>query len=149
MHPTSKKSLIWEKLTCGSWDTARTPRPLDPKNQKPQLKDKYFDGALGWSTRDRRMQAMLQNKTLNRRAIANLVSVFSPEALADLVYVADSSLVTSPNLAVLHQKGLGLISRRLGTPMVGRIAARSRCGATRLNTGSPTKRASSMVCVMA
>jgi hypothetical protein len=40
------------------------------------------------------MQAMLQNKTLNHRAIANLVCGFSPEALADIVYVTDSSLVT-------------------------------------------------------
>ena len=55
------------------------------------------------------------DKTLNRRAIADLVKAFSPEALADLVYVADSSLVTSPNLAVLRQKGLALISRCPGT----------------------------------
>ena len=51
------------------------------------------------------------DKALNRRAIADLAAAFSPEAMADLVYVADSSLVTGDNLTALHQQGLAFISR--------------------------------------
>lgn len=51
------------------------------------------------------------DKTLNHRMIDDLVAAFSPQELQDLVYVADSSLVTGPNLAALRQVGLRFISR--------------------------------------
>ena len=51
------------------------------------------------------------DKTLNRRALAELAEAFAPEALRDLVYVADSSLVTGENLTALREMGLPFISR--------------------------------------
>ena len=51
------------------------------------------------------------DKTLNRRAITELAAAFSPEAMRDLICVADSSLVNEDNFAAVHAMDLPLITR--------------------------------------
>lgn len=51
------------------------------------------------------------DKRLNRQQIDRLVQAFSPEALQDLVYIADSALVTGPNLAALAATPMAWLSR--------------------------------------
>ncbi len=51
------------------------------------------------------------DKTLNRRMVDDLVAEFSPRELQDLIYVADSSSVTGPNLAALRDAHLRFILR--------------------------------------
>lgn len=62
------------------------------------------------------------DKTLNRRMIEELVAAFSPQELQDLIYVADSSLVTGPNLAGLRQAQIRFISRCPSTFAVAQAA---------------------------
>lgn len=51
------------------------------------------------------------DKRLNREQIDRLVQAFSPAALQDLVYVADSALVTGPNLEALAATEMRWLSR--------------------------------------
>ena len=51
------------------------------------------------------------DKTLNRAMIDRLIEALSPDQLRDLIYVADSALVTGPNLARLAAYNLQFISR--------------------------------------
>ncbi|MGC8474412.1 MAG: hypothetical protein ACP5PW_08430, partial [Candidatus Dormibacteria bacterium] len=51
------------------------------------------------------------DKRLNRHQIARIVQAFSPEALRDLVYIADSALVTGPNLDTRAAADLAWLSR--------------------------------------
>jgi transposase len=51
------------------------------------------------------------DKTLNAEMIDRLVQALTPEQLRDLIYVADSALVTGPNLAQLESAGIRFVSR--------------------------------------
>jgi hypothetical protein len=51
------------------------------------------------------------DKTLNAEMIDRLVQALTPEQLRDLIYVADSALVTGPNLARLERAGIRFVSR--------------------------------------
>ena len=51
------------------------------------------------------------DKRLNRDQLDRIVRAFSPEALRDLVYIADSALVTGPNLDALAAADLAWLSR--------------------------------------
>ncbi len=90
------------------------PRYGHSKDHRPDLKQLILsvlvtgDGVIYQGSVD---AGNASDKALNRRAIADLAAAFSPEAMADLVYVADSSLVTADNLAALRQQGLAFISR--------------------------------------
>lgn len=97
----------------------RTAPPAIPKrgyskDHRPDLKQLLLsvlvngDGVICMGSVD---AGNASDKTLNRRAIAELVAAFSPEAMRDLIYVADSSLVTEDNLATLHASDLALITR--------------------------------------
>lgn len=63
------------------------------------------------------------DKRLNREQIDRLVQAFSPAALQDLVYVADSALVTGPNLEALAATGMHGLSR---LPDTFRVAATAK-----------------------
>ena len=51
------------------------------------------------------------DKTLNAEMVAALDDYFSPTQLRQLVYVADSALVTGPNLELLAERQLRFLSR--------------------------------------
>ena len=51
------------------------------------------------------------DKRLNRAQIDRIVQAFSPEALRDLVYIADSALVTGPHLDALAAAAITWLSR--------------------------------------
>ncbi|MCY0879288.1 MAG: hypothetical protein OWU84_10145 [Firmicutes bacterium] len=51
------------------------------------------------------------DKTLNTARIDRLVDALSPAPWRELIYVADSALVTSPNLARLERAGIPCVSR--------------------------------------
>ena len=94
------------------------------KDHRPDLKQLIMsvlvngDGAICLGSVD---AGNASDKALNRRVLAELAEAFTPEALHDLVYVADSSLVTDDNLAALREMGLSFISRCPGT--YGAVAA--------------------------
>nr|WP_278281301.1 IS1634 family transposase [Sulfobacillus thermosulfidooxidans] len=51
------------------------------------------------------------DKTLNAEMVDRVVAAMEPEQLAQLIYVADSALVTGPNLARLDHQGVAFVSR--------------------------------------
>ncbi len=51
------------------------------------------------------------DKTLNTAMIDQLAQALAPDALQQLIYVADSALVTGPNLSRLADAHLAFISR--------------------------------------
>lgn len=51
------------------------------------------------------------DQKLNREMVAELCQSFSPQELGELVYVADSALVSGPNLEALHRANLRFLSR--------------------------------------
>ena len=63
------------------------------------------------------------DKRLSRDQMDRIVRAFSPEALRDLVYIADSALVTGPNLDALAAADLAWLSR---LPDMFGVAARAK-----------------------
>lgn len=53
----------------------------------------------------------LDDKSWNKNLIENLAENITPEILKDMVYVADSALVTSANLSLIENQKLKFISR--------------------------------------
>lgn len=107
-----------EVLDAESSDVRKAP-PAVPKrgyskDHRPDLKQLILsvlvngDGVICLGAVD---AGNASDKTLNRRALAELADAFAPEALRDLVYVADSSLVTGENLTALRDMDLTFISR--------------------------------------
>ncbi len=77
------------------------------------------------------------DKRLNRQQIDRLVQAFSPEALHDLVYIADSALVTGPNLDALAAIPLAWLSR---LPDTFGVAATAKAAAWAAATWIPVGR---------
>lgn len=70
------------------------------------------------------------DKTLSAAMIDRLVDALSPDQLRELIYVADSALVTIPNLARLESRGPPIC-----IPVSGDV--RGRRGRGRLDSGEP------------
>jgi len=51
------------------------------------------------------------DKKANGEMVKELCRMFSPEELCHLVYVADSALISGPNLRLMHKIGLSFLSR--------------------------------------
>lgn len=66
------------------------------------------------------------DKKLNGDVVDAICQLFAPDQLRQLVYVADSALVTGPNLHKLQQKGLQFLSR---LPETYRVAAEVKAAA--------------------
>nr|WP_242940642.1 IS1634 family transposase [Sulfobacillus thermosulfidooxidans] len=101
------------------------PRRGHSKDRRPDLKQVLLtvfvngEGVLRFGSV---ASGNTSDKTLNRRMIEELVAAFSPQELHDVIYVADSSLVTKPNLAGLRQANLRFISRCPSTFAVAQTA---------------------------
>lgn len=120
-YPHAEEAVEDRTPTASEADTqdVRTAPPAVPKrgyskDHRPDLKQLLLsvlvngDGLICMGSVD---AGNASDKTLNRRAIAELAAAFSPEAMRDLIYVADSSLVTEDNLTALHAMDLPLITR--------------------------------------
>ncbi len=114
MHfDTTSRSLYGDYPTA---DGARgvTPRHGHSKDHRDDLKQILFtwfvnrDGVPLMGTVE---DGNRSDKRLNRHQIDRIVQAFSPEALRDLVYIADSALVTGPNLDALVAAEIAWLSR--------------------------------------
>ncbi|SMC03499.1 Transposase [Sulfobacillus thermosulfidooxidans DSM 9293] len=76
----------------------------------------------------------LSDKTLNAEMIAALDDYFSPQQLQQLVYVADSALVTGPNLKAMADRSLRFLSR---CPDTFRAAQEAKTAALAANAWVP------------
>ena len=116
-------------LTSGHFDTtSRTlygdfahtesadPRPAygHSKDHRPDLKQvvlTLFVNGQGVPLFGGVASGNQSDKTLNAEMIEHLLAAFGPDQLHDLIYVADSALVTGPNLARLTDQQIPFISR--------------------------------------
>nr|WP_242848409.1 IS1634 family transposase [Sulfobacillus thermosulfidooxidans] len=76
----------------------------------------------------------LSDKILNAEMIAALDDYFSPQQLQQLVYVADSALITGPNLKAMADRSLRFLSR---CPETFRAAHDAKTAALAANTWVP------------
>lgn len=53
----------------------------------------------------------LDDKSWNKNLLENLAENFTPEILKDMIYVADSALVTNTNLSLIEKRKIKFISR--------------------------------------
>ena len=96
---TTSRSLYGEYPTADGTRGA-TPRHGHSKDHRPDLKQILVpcfvnrDGVPLMGTVE---DGNRSDKRLNRDPMARIVQAFSPEALRDLVYIADSALVTGPH----------------------------------------------------
>lgn len=119
IRPTGMHFDTTSRSLYGAYSTADgtagvTPRYGHSKDHRDDLKQILFtcfvnrEGVPLMGTVE---EGNRSDKRLNREQIDRLVQAFSPEALQDLVYVADSALVTEPNLEALAATGMRWLSR--------------------------------------
>ena len=117
------------------------------KDHRPDLKPLIMsvwvngDGAICLGSVD---AGNASDKALNRRVLAELAEAFTPEALHDLVYVADSTLVTTPTWLPCARWAYRLYRvARASTapwPLRGRPSAPSRSGGMPPTTARSSRR---------
>ncbi len=114
MHfDTTSRSLYGDYPTADGAHGV-TPRHGHSKDHRDDLKQILFTCFVnreGVPLRGTVEDGNRSDKRLNRHQIARIVQAFSPEALRDLVYIADSALVTGPNLDALAAAEIAWLSR--------------------------------------
>lgn len=94
-------------------------KPVQPKHghskdHRPDLKQilfKLFVNREGIPLFAEVRDGNLSDKTANREMISELCRLFSPEELRNMVYVADSALVTGKNLEAMREREIAFLSR--------------------------------------
>ena len=111
----------WDRTSCSlmgdypGTDTARVkPAHGHSKAHRPDLKQLLLtlfvnrEGVPLFGTVE---SGQRSDKTLNGEMLDRLVKAMAPEQLAQLIYVADSALITGPNLARLARQQIAFVSR--------------------------------------
>lgn len=114
MHWDSTSRALYGRYPTADGVHGVTPRQGHSKDHRPDLKQILFTCFVnrdGVPLMGRVEDGNRSDKRLNAEQIAQLVAAFSPEALQDLVYIADSALVTGPNLDALDAAGMTWLSR--------------------------------------
>ncbi len=129
MHfDTTSRSLYGEYPTADG-TAGVTPRHGHSKDHRDDLKQILFtcfvnrEGVPLMGTVE---DGNRSDKRLNRQQIDRIVRAFSPATMQDLVYIADSALVTGPNLDALAATPLAWLSR---LPDTFGAAARAKAAA--------------------
>ncbi len=140
MHfDTTSRSLYGDYATADG-RAGVTPRHGHSKDHRDDLKQILFtcfvnrEGVPLMGTVE---DGNRSDKRLNRQQIDRIVRAFSPEALQDLVYIADSALVTGPNLAALAATPMAWLSR---LPDTFGVAATAKAAAWAADTWIPVGR---------
>ncbi|MCY0877993.1 MAG: DUF4277 domain-containing protein [Firmicutes bacterium] len=116
------------------------PASGDSKDRRPDLKPRLMtlfvnhEGVPLFGTVE---SGHRSDKTLNTARIDRLVEALSPAELQGLIYVADSALVTSPNLARLERAGIQFVSR---CPETFAAVAAAKAAAWAADAGIPVGR---------
>ena len=111
----------WDSTSCsltgvynGSDEADVHPAYGHSKDYRPDLKQlllTLFVNAEGVPMFGTVESGNRSDKTLNGDMLDRLVEAMAPEQLAQLIYVADSALVTGPNLARLSTQAIAFVSR--------------------------------------
>ena len=137
MHfDTTSRSLYGDYPTADGAHGV-TPRHGHSKDHRDDLKQILFTCFVnreGVPLRGTVEDGNRSDKRLNRHQIARIVQAFSPEALRDLVYIADSALVTGPHLDALAAAAITWLSR---LPDTFGVAATRKPPPGRRTRGSP------------
>jgi transposase len=117
----SLESSHWDSTSCSltgdypqSDEAAVKPAHGHSKAHRPDLKQLLLtlfvnrDGVPLFGTVE---SGQRSDKTLNGEMLDRLVEAMAPEQLAQLIYVADSALVTGPNLTRLATQQIAFVSR--------------------------------------
>ena len=114
MHWDSTSRSLYGRYPTADGAHGVTPRHGHSKDHRPDLKQILFTCFVnrdGVPLMGRVEGGNRSDKRLNGEQIAYVVTAFSPAALQDLIYIADSALVTGPNLEALHAAGITWLSR--------------------------------------
>ena len=114
MHGDSTSRSLYGRYPTADGPAGVVPRHGHSKDHRPDLKQILFTCFVnrdGVPLMGRVEDGNRSDKRLNREQIARVVAAFSPEALQDLIYIADSALVTGPNLDPWHAAGIPWLSR--------------------------------------
>ena len=110
---STSRSLYGRYPTADGAPGAR-PRHGHAKDHRPDLKQIRFTCFVnrdGVPLMGRVEDGNRSDKRLNGEQIARVVAAFRPEALQDLVYIADAALVTGPHREAWHAAGTAWLSR--------------------------------------
>ncbi len=114
-------SSHWDSTSCsltgeypGGEQASVHPAHGHSKNHRPDLKQlllTLFVNREGVPLLGSVESGQRSDKTLNGAMLDRLVEAMAPDQLAQLIYVADSALVTGPNLARLAAQKIAFVSR--------------------------------------
>lgn len=132
IRPTGMHFDTTSRSLYGAYPTADgtagvAPRYGHSKDHRVDLKQIVFTGFVnrdGVPVMGTVEDGNRSDKRLNREQIDRIVAAFRPEALQDLVYIADSALVTGPNLDAVASAGIAWLSRLPDTFGVAATARR-------------------------
>ncbi len=114
MHWDSTSRALYGRYPTADGVPGVTPRHGHSQDHRPDWKQILFTCFVnrdGVPLMGRVEDGNRSDKRLNAEQIAHLVAAFSPEALQARVYIADSALVTGPNLDALDAAGMTWLSR--------------------------------------
>ena len=140
MHFDTTSRALYGEYPTADGTHGVTPRHGHSKDHRDDLKQILFtcfvnrEGVPLMATVE---DGHRSDKRLNRQQIDQIVRAFSPTAMQDLVYIADSALVTGPNLDALAATPLAWLSR---LPDTFGVAATAKAAAWRADAWIPIGR---------
>lgn len=108
MHWDSTSRSLYGRYPAADGTTGVTPRYGHSKDHSPDVKQILFTcfvNRAGVPLMGTVEDGNRSDQRLNPAQIDRVVAAFSPEALRDLVYIADAALITGPNLDALAAAG--------------------------------------------
>ena len=114
MHGDSTSRSLYGRYPTADGAHGVTPRHGHSQDHRPDLKQILFTCCVnrdGVPLMGRVEDGNRSDKRLNGEQIARVVAAFRPEALQDLIYIADAALVTGPHREALHAAGIAWLSR--------------------------------------